>query len=73
MDRYFYVDSIINNICKLEDINTKEIYYIYNYILPDIKEGDYLSLVDGKISIDKEFKDNRKEELMKKFLEVSND
>ena len=72
MDKYFYVDSIINNMCRLEDIDTKEILYVYNYILP-VKEGDYLHLVDGKFFIDKEFKDKRKEELMKKFLEVSND
>lgn len=72
MDKYFYVDSIINNMCRLEDIDTKKILYVYNYILP-VKEGDYLHLVDGKFLIDKEFKDKRKEELMKKFLEVSND
>ena len=27
MDKYFYVDSIINNMCRLEDIDTKKILY----------------------------------------------
>lgn len=73
MDRYFYVDSINQDKVRLEDINTSEILEVYDFILPSINEGDYLLLKDGIFSIDNSFKEEREEELMKKFLEVSND
>ena len=69
MDKYFYVDSIINNMCRLEDIDTKEILYVYNYILP-VKEGDILKLENGIFRRDEDYRKNREESLMKKFLEV---
>ena len=73
MDRYFYVDSINDNICRLEDMDTKEILFVYNYMLSNIKEGDILKLENGILKIDNNYKNNREEELKRKFLEVSND
>lgn len=70
MDRCFVVDGINDNICRLEDIDTKEILEVYNFILPDIKEGDILKLENGIFRRDEDYRKNREESLMKKFLEV---
>ena len=70
MDRCFVVDGINDNICRLEDIDTKEILEVYNFILPDIKEGDILKLENGIFRRDEDYRENREESLMKKFLEV---
>ena len=70
MDRCFVVDGINDNICRLEDIDTNEILEVYNFILPDIKEGDILKLENGIFRRDEDYRENREESLMKKFLEV---
>jgi len=72
MDKYFYVDSINNNICRLENINTKEIIEVYNFILNNIEEGDYIYFNEGKIINDKEFKKKRDEEIRNKYLDLIN-
>lgn len=49
MDKFYVVDGICDGICRLEDMETKEIIEIYNSMIDDLKEGDILKLVDGEL------------------------
>ena len=64
----YTVESIINDIVKLEDRNTKKIIEINKYLLPNIiKEQDILDLVNDKYIINEEETKRIKKNIRNRF------
>lgn len=64
----YTVESIINDIVKLEDRNTKKIIEINKSILPNnIKEQDILDLVNDKYIINEEETKRIKKDIRNRF------
>lgn len=61
MDKMKYsVDEIIDDVIKLEDLNSKELVYLKKEDLDfDVKENDILVLKDGKYQKDENAKEER--------------
>ena len=59
MDKMKYsVDEIIDDVIKLEDLNSKELVYLKKEDLDfEVKENDILVLKDGKYQKDENAKD----------------
>lgn len=67
----YVVDEIINDIAKLENIETKEIKEInINLLPPNIKEGNVV--IEGKTyTIDKEEEQKRNNSILEKFKNLN--
>ncbi len=64
----YTVESIINDIVKLEDRNTKKIIEINKSLLPNnIKEQDILDLVNDKYIINEEETKRIKKDIRHRF------
>lgn len=64
----YTVESIINDIVKLEDRNTKKIFEINKSLLPNnIKEQDILDLVNDKYIINEEETKRIKKDIRNRF------
>lgn len=64
----YTVESIINDIVKLEDRNTKKIIEINKSLLPNnIKEQDILDLVNNKYIINEEETKRIKKDIRNRF------
>lgn len=64
----YTVESIINDIAKLEDRNTKKIIEINKSLLPNnIKEQDILDLVNDKYIINEEETKRIKKDIRNRF------
>lgn len=64
----YTVESIINDIVKLEDRNTKKIIEINKSLLPNnIKEQDILDLVNDKYIINEEETKRIKKDIRNRF------
>ncbi len=64
----YTVESIINDIVKLEDRNTKKIFEINKSLLPNnIKEQDILDLVNDKYIVNEEETKRIKKDIRNRF------
>ena len=74
MDKMKYsVDEIIDDVIKLEDLNSKELVYLKKEDLDfDVKENDILVLKDGKYQKDEKAKDERTKYLQEKLERLLN-
>ncbi len=69
----FSVDEIIDNIIKLEDLETREIRYLKKEDLDfEIKENDILILGDNGYYKDEKLKNNRINVLKEKLERLKN-
>ena len=74
MDKMKYsVDEIIDDVIKLEDLNSKELVYLKKEDLDfEVKENDILVLKDGKYQKDEKAKDERTKYLQEKLERLLN-
>ena len=74
MDKMKYsVDEIIDDVIKLEDLNSKELVYLKKEDLDfDVKENDILVLKDGKYQKDENAKEERTTYLQEKLERLLN-
>lgn len=74
MDKMKYsVDEIIDDVIKLEDLNSKELVYLKKEDLDfDVKENDILVLKDGKYQKDENAKEERIKYLQEKLERLLN-
>lgn len=69
----YSVDEIIDDVIKLEDLNSKELVYLKKEDLDfDVKENDILVLKDGKYQKDEKAKDERTKYLQEKLERLLN-
>ena len=72
MDKYFYVDSICDNIVRLENINDGSVIEVYSFILPSVSVGNILGLNNGVFYRDDNYKMSREELLRIKLRQAQN-
>lgn len=74
MDKMKYsVDEIIDDVIKLEDLNSEELVYLKKEDLDfEVKENDILVLKDGKYQKDEKTKDERTKYLQEKLEQLLN-
>ena len=74
MDKMKYsVDEIIDDVIKLENLNSKELVYLKKEDLDfDVKENDILVLKDGKYKKDENAKEERTKYLQEKLERLLN-
>lgn len=74
MDKMRYsVDEIIDDVIKLENLNSKELVYLKKEDLDfDVKENDILVLKDGKYQKDENAKEERAKYLQEKLERLLN-
>ena len=74
MDKMKYsVDEIIDDVIKLEDLNSKELVYLKKEDLDfEVKENDILVLKDRKYQKDENAKDERTKYLQEKLERLLN-
>ena len=74
MDKMKYsVDEIIDDVIKLENLNSKELVYLKKEDLDfDVKENDILVLKDGKYQKDEHAKEERTKYLQEKLERLLN-
>ena len=74
MDKMKYsVDEIIDDVIKLENLNSKELVYLKKEDLDfDVKENDILVLKDGKYQKDETAKEERTKYLQEKLERLLN-
>ena len=74
MDKMKYsVDEIIDDVIKLENLNSKELVYLKKEDLDvDVKENDILVLKDGKYQKDENAKEERTKYLQEKLERLLN-
>ena len=74
MDKMKYsVDEIIDDVIKLENLNSKELVYLKKEDLDfDVKENDILVLKDGEYQKDENAKEERTKYLQEKLERLLN-
>ena len=72
VDKMYTVEKIENNIVILEDRENNTFLEIKKEILPEIKEGDILELIDGKYILNEEYTKKIKENIRNKFNSLMN-
>ena len=74
MDKMRYsVDEIIDDVIKLENLNSKELVYLKKEDLDfDVKENDILVLKDGKYQKDENANEERTKYLQEKLERLLN-
>ena len=63
----YAVDEIIDNIVRVQNLETKEMVELKKEDLPDVKDGDVLKEENGIFTLDMDEKIRRLERIQEKF------
>lgn len=63
----YVVDEIIDNIVRVQNLETKEMVELKKEDLPDVKDGDVLKEENGIFTLDMDEKIRRLERIQEKF------